>query len=117
MAADGGIGSMEDRPCRQQRLGHEETFLHCQQVAVPQDHLQGGQLGIRAQHEEAVETGIGLDFRGIDGESVAGGISQEAAVSGIADKRLVALRQLAFESSAVRVSASWRVCSALRHST
>jgi hypothetical protein len=67
-------------------------------TTVPQDHLQGGQLGVGAQHEEAVETSISLDFRCIDGEPFAGGISQKAAVSGIADESLVALCQLAFET-------------------
>jgi hypothetical protein len=85
---------MKDRPFGQQRLGREEAFLHRQQVAVPQDHLQDGQPGVGAQHEEAIETGIGLDFRCIDGEPFTSRISEEAAVSGIADQRLA----LAFET-------------------
>jgi hypothetical protein len=96
--ANGGVGSMEDRPCRQQRLGREEALLHRQQVAVPQDHLQGCQPGVGAQHEEAIETGISIDFRSIDSEPFGCGISQEAAVSGIADQRLITLRELAFET-------------------
>ena len=46
--------------------------------------------------------GIGLDLGGIDGEAVAGGFGQEAAVAGIADQRLVALCQLAFETGEQR---------------
>jgi hypothetical protein len=37
MAADSCIGSMKDRPCRQQRLGREEVLLHRQQVGEHQD--------------------------------------------------------------------------------
>ena len=58
--------------------------------------MQGSQLGIGAHHEQPIETRIGLDFGLIDGEPACG-ISQEAAVSGIADQCLVALRQFTFE--------------------
>jgi hypothetical protein len=98
VAANGGVGSMKDRPCRQQCLGREKALLHGQQVAVSQHHLQGHQPGIGAQHEEAIEASIVLHFRRVDAEPFAGGLSQEAAVSGIADQRLVALCQLAFET-------------------
>jgi hypothetical protein len=90
--------SVRSRPCRQQCLGREKALLHRQQVAISQHHLQGRQPGVGAQHEEAIETGIGLDFRRVDAEPFACGLSQEAAVSGIADQRLVALCQLAFET-------------------
>ncbi len=62
VAADGGIGLVEDRAGGEQCLGGLEGVLHRQQVAVAQDHLQSGQLGVGAQHEQAVETGIRLDL-------------------------------------------------------
>ena len=102
MATDGSVGSRENRPCGQQGVGRKEALLHCQQIAVPQDDLQGCQPRVGAQREQPIEARISLDLPGINGEPFAGGIGQEAAISGIADQRLVTLRQLAFETGQQR---------------
>ena len=60
MAADAGIGLVEDRAGGEQRLCGFEGILHGQQIAVAQHDLESGDFGVGAQHEEAIEPGIGL---------------------------------------------------------
>ena len=43
----------------EQRFCGSEGILDRQQVAVTQDDLEGGDFGVGAQHEEAVEAGRG----------------------------------------------------------
>ncbi|MGH7121827.1 MAG: hypothetical protein ACREFP_23015 [Acetobacteraceae bacterium] len=62
MTADAGVCFVEDRPGGEQRLCCFEGALHRQQVSVLQDHLQGGDPGIGAQHEEPVVPGVGADL-------------------------------------------------------
>ena len=73
-------------------------MTHGQQIAVAQDDLERSDFGVRAQHEEAVEAGIGLDFGAIDDKAVALGRLQKAAEALVGDKRLVALGELALEA-------------------
>ena len=79
VAADAGVGLVKDRPGGEQRLCGSEGVLDGQQVAVAQDDLKGGDFCVGAQHEEAVEAGIGLDLGAIDDEAVAFGRFQETA--------------------------------------
>ena len=94
MAADAGVGLVEDRAGGEQRFCGSEGVLDRQQVAVTQDDLEGGDFGVGAQHEEAVEAGISLDLGAVDDEAVAFGRLQEAAEALVGDQRLVALAQL-----------------------
>jgi len=61
MAADAGVGLVEDRSCSEQRLCGFEGILHSEQVAITQDHLERGDFGVGAQHEQTIEAGVGLD--------------------------------------------------------
>src|SRR5580693_7006881 len=49
VAADGGVGGMEDRSGAHDRLGPAE------EIAIAQDHLNRGELRVGAQHEDSVE--------------------------------------------------------------
>jgi hypothetical protein len=55
MAADGGVGGMEDRPGAHDRLGPAEELLDLEEIAIAQDRLKRGDLGVGAQHEDPVE--------------------------------------------------------------
>jgi hypothetical protein len=98
VAADGGVGLVEDGAGGEQCLGGLEGVLHRQEVAVAEDHLQRGQPGVGAEHEQAVETGVRLDLGRIDGEPLALGCAEEATKAGVANQGLVALGELTFES-------------------
>ena len=58
VSANSGVGGMEDRTRAHDRLGAQEQVLDQEQVAVAHDHLQWRELGIGAQHEDAVEAGF-----------------------------------------------------------
>ena len=102
VAADGGVGGMEDRPRAHDRLGPQEEVFDLEQVAVAQHGLQRGQPGVGPEHEHAVEARLLGELAGVDLEGRPafgrGGPAQEAAVGGIADQRLAALLQLHCEA-------------------
>src|SRR5262245_27864082 len=89
---------MIDRAGAQDRLGTAEQILDLQQTAVAQHRLQWCDLGIGAQHEDAVEARLFGQFAGVDLEGRAGLASaawrsaQIAAAGRIADQRLVVTR-------------------------
>ena len=56
VAADAGVGLVEDRAGGQRLCGFE-GILHGQQIAVAQHDLESGDFGVGAQHEEAIERG------------------------------------------------------------
>ena len=98
VAADAGVGFVEDRAGGEQRLCGFEGVLHGQQIAVAQHDLERGDLGVGAQHEETVEPGIGLDLGAVDDKAAARGRLQEATKTLVGDERLVALGELALET-------------------
>src|SRR5579864_8228281 len=98
VAADAGIGFVEDRPGGEQRLCGFEGVLHGEEVAVSQDDLEGGDFRIGAQHEQAVEAGVGLDLGQINDKAVALGRLEKTAEALVGDERLVAVRELALET-------------------
>ena len=55
VAADGGVGGMEDRPGAHDRLCPAEEVLDLEQIAIAQHCLQRGHLRIGAQDEDPVE--------------------------------------------------------------
>ena len=55
MAADGGVGGMEDRPGARRSLCPAEEVLDLEQIAIAQHCLQRGHLRIGAQDEDPVE--------------------------------------------------------------
>ena len=58
VAAYRGVGGMEDRPRPHHRLGSQEQVFDLQQVAISQHRLQRRDLGVGAQHEDAVEASL-----------------------------------------------------------
>ena len=101
MAADAGVGFVEDRPGGEQRLCGFEGILHGEEVTVSQDDLEGGDFRVGAQHEEAVEASVGLDLGTIDDEAIALGRLEETAEALVGDQCLVTLRELALEAGDV----------------
>ena len=66
VAADGGVGGMEDRPGAHDRLGPAEGVLDLEQIAIAQNRLQRGHLRIRAQDEDPIETRLLGELAGVD---------------------------------------------------
>ena len=66
MAADGGVGGMEDRPGAHDRLGPAEEVLDLEQIAVAQDRLKRGDLRVGAEHENPVETRLLGELASVD---------------------------------------------------
>ena len=97
VAADGLVELVEDRPGGEQVLGGAEGLLHGPQLLVAQHGVERVEIGVGAQHEDAVELRLLLDLVGIDGEVVVADRLEEAAKAGVADQRLVALGELALQ--------------------
>jgi hypothetical protein len=55
------------------------------------------EIGVGAQHEDAIELLLLLDLVGIDGEVLIAHRFQVTPKAGVADQRLVAFRQLALQ--------------------
>jgi hypothetical protein len=89
-----------DRAGVQDRLGAAEQILDLQQIAVAQHRLQWRDPGVGARHEDAVEARLLGQFAGfgLEGRPAlaipARCPAQVAPVSGIADQRLIAAREL-----------------------
>ena len=66
MAADGGVGGMEDRPGAHDRLGSAEEILDKEKIAIAQNRLQRGHLRIGAQDEDPVEARLLGELAGVD---------------------------------------------------
>jgi hypothetical protein len=59
VAADAGVGLVEDRAGGEQRLCGFEGILHGQQIAVAQYDLERGDFGVGAQHHGKIYIGFG----------------------------------------------------------
>ena len=66
VAADGGIGGMEDRSGAHDRLGPAEEVLDKEKIAIAQDRLQRGHLCVGAQDEDPVEARLLGELAGVD---------------------------------------------------
>jgi hypothetical protein len=97
MAADSGIGLVEDGPGVEAGVRDTEQGLHLQEVTVADDGLKRRNPGIGAQHADAVEASLIGEFADIDLEGFATGLDV-ATVGRVADKRLVTLFQLRLEA-------------------
>ena len=127
VAADAGVGFVEDRAGGEQRLGGFEGVFDGQQIAVSKDDLESGDFGVGAQHEETIEPGIGLDPRFREGRLLARSMMKPSP-SGVFRKRRkpllatsalspwASLRSRPATSSA-RAAASFLASSALRQMT
>ena len=119
VAADAGVGFVEDRAGSEQRLCGFEGVLHGQKIAVAQHDLESSDFGVGAQPEEAVEPGLGLELGAVDDKAAAFGRLQETTEALVGDERLIALSQLAFETGDQfgRAAASFLASSSLRQIT
>ena len=119
MAADAGVGLVEDWAGGEQRLCGFKGVLDGQQIAVAQDDLKSGDLGVGAQGKDTVEPSIGFDLGTVDDKAAALGRFQEAAKAFVGDKRLVPWASLRSSpaTSSVRAAASFLASSSLRQMT
>jgi hypothetical protein len=92
---------MSRRMGYQQMLGCSERLLDGPQLLVAQHGLERVQVGIGAQHEDAVEPLLFLDPFGVNCEMIFADRLEVAAVAGVADKSLVALRELTLQGGEV----------------
>ena len=97
MTADGLVELVEDRPGRQQMLGGAEGLLNGPKLLVTQHRFKRVQIGVGAQHKDAVEPFVILDFGLIDREVILADRLEVAAIAGIADERLVAPSKLTLQ--------------------
>ncbi len=82
----------------QEMLGRAEQVLDGPELLVAQHGLDGNELDVGAVHEGAVEPGVLSGLVGVDLEARALDVLEVAAVAGVADERLVALLELAFQA-------------------
>ena len=68
--------------------------IHDPQLLVAEHGLERIEIGVGAQHEDAVELLLFLDLVGIDREVLIADRLQVAPKAGVADQRLVALGEL-----------------------
>ncbi len=65
MAANGGVGGMEDRPRAHDRLGSAEQVLDVEKIAIAQQ--QRRDLGVGSKHEDPVEARLFGELAGREG--------------------------------------------------
>jgi hypothetical protein len=75
-------------------FGGPEGLLNRPKLLVAQHGLKRVEIGVSAQHEDAIEPRVVLDLGLIDGEVVLADRLEVMVVTGIADWRLVALGEL-----------------------
>ena len=94
VTADGLVELMEDRPRREQVLGGVEGLLHGPQLLVAKHGCEWVEVGVGAQHENAVEPLLLFNVCSIDREVLLADRLHIAAVADIADERLAAPLEL-----------------------
>ena len=72
VAADGGVGGVEDRSRVERGLGRAEQLLDPEQVAIAEHGQQRADAAVGAQHEDAVEFGFVGELANIDFEGRRG---------------------------------------------
>ena len=85
MTANGLVELMEDRPGRQQMFCGPEGLLNRPKLLVAEHGVERVEVGIGAQHEDAIELRVALDLGLIDGEVVFAYRLEVAPVPGIAN--------------------------------
>ena len=71
-------------------VGGSEGLLHGPQLLVAEHGFERVEIGVGAQHENAVEPFLVLDLVRVDREVLIADRLQVAAIAGVADERLVA---------------------------
>ena len=118
MAADGGIGFVEDRACIEQALGGPEDLFDCPELLVFQRDLGGGERGVGAQYPHSVEPLLLLSLFAVDGQDTLSGL-EIALVSLVGDQAFGTAAQLALKRGK-QFRPSGRIlgaCSRLRQTT
>src|SRR5271165_2837490 len=85
---------MKDWSRREQALGCAERPFHSPEIFVAEHRFQRRDVGIGAQHEDAIELGVLFRLGPINGETVVAGRGEEPTIALVADQALVALLQL-----------------------
>jgi len=93
VAADSGIGLVEDGARVEQALHGAEDLLDHPELLVFQGDLDGGERGVGAQHTHAVEALLLQCFFAVDGQGALGGL-EIAPVSLVGDQVLRAAAEL-----------------------
>jgi hypothetical protein len=91
-------------------LGSAEGLLHGPQLPVAEHGFERVELGIGAQHEDAVEPLLLFDLCRVDREVLLANRLQIPAVAGIADQRLVTPLELPLERGDDRGAVSGILC-------
>jgi hypothetical protein len=97
VAANGLIELVEDGSRGEEMLFGAEDALYRPQLLVAEHGGERVEIGIRAQHEDAVEAHVLGNLGAIDGEVALADGLEEAAIARVADQRLVAPLELALE--------------------
>jgi hypothetical protein len=85
---------VEDRSCGEQILRCPEGLLHGAKLLVAEHDLEPVEIGVGAQHEDAVEPLLLLDLVGIDREVLVGDRLQVAPKVGMPTSALSPLTHL-----------------------
>ena len=88
MAADGLVELVEDGPRGEQGFCCFEGLLDGPELLVAKQCLHWIEIGVGAQHEDAVEPGILLHPGFVDGKAVFAHSFQVTAIARVADQRL-----------------------------
>src|SRR6516164_3635829 len=92
---------MEDRAGPHHRLALPEKRFDVEEIAIPQERLQGCDLGIGAQNKDAIKPRFFSDLSGIDLEHLLALdfllLAQIASIGRVTHKSLVAAFQLGIE--------------------
>ena len=91
-------------------LGCSEGLLHRPQLLVAEHGLERIEIGVGAQHEDAVELSLLLDLVGIDCEVLVADRLEVAPKAGVADQRLVALGELARRAATIEARSAASFC-------
>jgi len=108
VAADGLVELVEDRTGFEQLLGGSEGLLHGPQLLVAEHGFERVEIGVGAQHENAVEPFLVLDLVRVDREVLIADRLQVAAIAGVADERLVAPLERPLQRGEDRGAIVWR---------
>ncbi len=84
VTADGVVAFVEDRAGGEQRFCGAEDVLDHPALAIAQDGLERGKLGVGAQHVDAVEESVEGDAARIDFETTTGFEAEKAAIAAVA---------------------------------
>ena len=98
VTADGVVAFVEDRAGGEEGFCGAEDVLDHPAVAIAQDDLERGELGVGAQHIDAVEEGVEGNAARVDFEAAPGFEAEKAAITAVAHQAFVAAGERLGES-------------------